>query len=371
MVNSKKTLWWVVGIVIVFVIVVAFSANQKPTETGPIRIGVFTPLTGDAAVYGESLKKGLSLAVEDANKEGVLGRKIELVYEDTHLDSKTAVDVMNKFTSIDKFPAVIAAEGSGATTAAMPLADKTKTLTVIPVASAAPLKDAGDYVFRVVPSDDYRGQQLGDVAKKLGYNTAAILYLNDDYGIGIRDIFKSSFTALGGQITNLEPFASGNTDFRSQLTKIKSSNPDVIIVAAHKEFVVIAKQIKALAVASKIINTEVVDTAVLKEAGSAAEGIMALDFATTTDYVGFADKFKAAYGTTPSVYSDYGYDALGVIVAAMRDTKSVDSTKLKNDLYKIEYKGATGIVKFDRNGEVTAKLFVTYVVKNGVFVKSE
>ncbi|MCX6715421.1 MAG: ABC transporter substrate-binding protein [Candidatus Taylorbacteria bacterium] len=371
MVNLKKTSMWVAGIIVVLVIIAAVSASQKPTEIGPIKIGVFTPLTGDAAVYGESLKKGLTLAVEDANKDGVLGRKIELVYEDTHLDNKTAVNVMNKFISIDKFPIIIAAEGSGATTAAVPLADKTKTITIIPVASAASLKDAGDYVFRVIPSDDFRGLQLGKLANHLGYETAAIFYVNDDYGIGIRDLFKSSFTALGGQVVGMESFASGDTDFRSQLTKVKSVNPDVILLAARKEFSVILKQLKTMSIVSKVLAPEILDSDIIKASGSVGEGVVTLGFASTTDYIGFADKYKTAYGATPALYSDFGYDALGIIVAAIRDSGSVDSTKLKNDLYKIEYKGATGLIKFDQNGEVMPKPLITYIVKNGVFVKSE
>jgi branched-chain amino acid transport system substrate-binding protein len=370
MTNSKKTLWWVVGIIIVVIVIVIF-ANQKPAETGPIKIGVFTPLSGDAAIYGESLKKGMDLAAVDANKDGVLGRKIELVYEDTHLDNKLAVDVMTKFTSVDKFPIVIAAEGSGATAAAMPLADKTKTLTILPIATADSLKNAGQYVFRIIPADGYRGQQMGNLANGLGFKTAAIIYVNDDYGVGIRDIFRSSFAALGGQVIDTESFASGDTDYRTQLTKIKAANPDVIIMAARKEFPIILKQMRAMSISSKVIASEVIENSLLKNAGNAAEGVMALDFATTTDYVGFAAKFQAAYGTTPSLYSDFGYDAVGVIAAAIKETGSVDSTKLKNDLHNIEYKGATGIIKFDQYGQVTAKPLISYVVKNGIFVKSQ
>jgi len=348
-----------------------FVLLSEPTETGPIKIGVLTPLSGDAAIYGESLKKGMDLAVEKANVEGVLGRKVELMYEDTHLDSKTAVSAFNKFVDINKLSLVIVAEGSGATSAVVPLADKTQTLVIIPIASVDSLKDAGDYVFRIIPSDNYRGEQMGRFVKELGYNQAAVLYVNDDYGIGIKNIFSNSFGNAGGQVSITEAFSSGSVDYRSQLTKIKQSNPTVLVVAARKEFPVIMKQKNELGIKSAIIASEMVDTSIIDFARADMDGILTLDFAPATDFVEFRNNFRTKYGIDAPLYSDYGYDSVGVLIDAVKKAKSTNSTKVKNALYNIDYKGATGIIKFDLLGEVTEKLLIPVVVEGGKFIESK
>jgi len=367
--TSKKILGFV-GAVIVIIVAIGLFSNV-PIDTRPIRIGVLTPLTGDAAIYGESLKKGLDLAVEEINKDGVLNRKVELVYEDTHLDSKTAVSAFNKFINTDGLNIVIIAEGSGATSAVVPLADKTKTLVMIPLASADSLKDAGDYVFRIIPADNYRGQEIAKFAKTTGSISMAVLYVNDTYGVGLRDIISQSFLDLGGKIVAEEAFASGDIDYRGQLTKIKEANPDVIVIAARKEFPIIMKQKNNLGLKNKVIASEVIDDSILKTAGNDMAGVLTLDFAPATDYVNFKTNFKQKYDTDVPLYSDYGYDSLKIIIEAVEKTKSIDATKLKNTLYNIEYKGATGEIKFNSLGEVMEKIMIPLVVKNGQFVKLE
>ena len=368
---NKNILKGVVSLVLVTTVVLVFVSCSKPKETSPIKIGVMTPLTGDAAIYGESLKKGMDLAVEKANVEGVLGRKIELIYEDTHLDSKVAVSAFNKFVNIDNLDLVVVAEGSGATSAVVPLADKTKTLVIIPIASADSLKTVGDYVFRVIPSDNYRGEKMGKYAKDLGFNKVAVLYVNDDYGIGIKNIFSDSFKKEGGQVFIAETFNSGGVDYRSQLTKIKETNPDAIVIAARKEFPVIMKQKNELGIKARVLASEVIDSSIIESAGSDMDGVLALDFAPATDFVGFKETFKKKYNTEAPLYSDYGYDSIGILIEAIEKTKTTDSTKIKNALYDIEYKGATGLISFNSLGEVMEKTLIPLIVKDGKFVESK
>jgi len=337
-------------------------------ENNSIRIGVFAPLTGEGAFYGNTMKKGLDLAMEDINNEGgILGKQIQLVYEDTYLDPKAAVTAMNKFIHVDKLPIVIAAEGSGATSAAAPLADSTKTLMMIGIASTPTLKDAGDYVFRVIPSDDYQGEEMVRLATELGHENAGILYVNDAYGVGIRDVFSEGFSTVGGVIIE-EAFESEATDFKTQLTKIKASNPDVIIMIARKEFPLILKQAKELGLSAQIIASETLKNEELIQAsGDSAEGVLITYFSEPIDYVNFKAKFQAKYGADPSSYSDFGYDALQVLAIAIEDAGTTSSEKVKNALYDVVYQGATGIVKFDSNGEITGKPFTIYKVMDGKF----
>jgi branched-chain amino acid transport system substrate-binding protein len=197
----------------------------------------------------------------------------------------------------------------------------------------------------------------------------AILYVNDTYGVGLRDIISQSFLGLGGKIVAEEAFASGDTDYRGQLTKIKEANPDVIVIAARKEFPIIMKQKNNLGLKNKVIASEVIDSSILKTASSDMDGVLTLDFAPATDYANFKTNFKQKYGTDAPLYSDYGYDSLKIIIEAVEKTKSTDATKLKNALYNIEYKGATGEIKFNSLGEVMEKMMIPLEVKDGVFTR--
>lgn len=327
-----------------------------------IKIGVFAPLTGDAAIYGDSLKKGSDLAMEDINSEGgVLGRQVKLVYEDTHLDAKLTVSTMSKFVNVDKLDFVISAEGSGATLAAAPLADETKTLMMVAIASTPSIKEAGDYVFRVVPSDDYQAVEMARLSEEREYKNAAILYVNDEYGIGITKILDEKLNLVAK-----ESFESGVTDFKTQLTKIKSKNTDVLIIVARKEFPTILKQTKEIGIESQIIaSVELKDETIINTSGDNAENVLIPFFAETTDYVKYENKFKAKYDVEPALFSNYGYDALKVLSIAIENAGTTDSEKVKDELYRTTYYGATGIIKFDENGEVNEKPFVVYQVRNG------
>lgn len=364
----NKTTKIIIGIVVVLLVIAGiwYGVSQKPKEMGVIRIGVFAPLTGDAAVYGDALKKGIDLAADDTNNNGgVLGKKIELVYEDTHLDSNAAVTATNKFINIDKLNMIIAAEGSGATLAAVPLADKTKTIMMVPIASTAAIRDAGDYVFRVIPSDGYRGTEMANLAMQKGYKKIAVLYVNDAYGVGINNLIKETFKGDNRQVVAEESFEPDAKDFRTQLTKIKAANPDAIMIEARKEFPTILKQAKELNINSQMIASEMLTDGLLQEAGSSAEGLMVIDFAPTTDYVNFKAEYKNKYGADPALYSDYGYDSLRVLGMAINNAGSTDSTKIKDVLYNVSYNGATGTVKFDSYGETAEKQFIVYKVENG------
>ncbi len=354
------------AILAVFLVAGCTSGNvvyleQKTKE--PIEIGVFTVLSGDAAVYGNAIKNGLDLAAGEINNEGgVLGREVKLVYEDTHLDSKAAVSTMNKFVNVNGYPIVIAAEGSGATLAAAPLADETRTVYMVPIASTPELKTAGDYVFRVVPSDSAQAEVMVKIAEERQYETAGVLYVNDAYGVGIRDAFKEGF----GNVVAEETFTSGDKDFRTQLTKIKAKNPEVLVIVARAEFPAILKQAKELGIESQIIASETLrEESLIESAGEAAEGVLVPFFAEPTDYVGYKEKYKEKYGEEPAIYSEYGYDSLMALEQAIEEAGTTNSEEVKEALYDVEYYGASGIVKFDQYGEVTEKPFVVYEVVNG------
>lgn len=356
---------------IISLLLLVTACSQNPsgqiTAESVIKIGVIAPLTGEASSYGLAAKEGLDFAVKEINsKGGILGKKIQLDYEDSEFDNKKAVSIMNKFINVDNYDIVIVADGSGPTTAVAPMADQTNTLIMATLASTPQLSTMGDYVFRTVSSDTYQGTKMADFAEDKGYETAAILYANDAYGQGIRDVFKKEYS---GEIISLEPFNNGDTDFKIQLAKIKDKEPELIVLAVRKELPNVLTQIKTLKIKSALLGTETTkDDELIKAAGSSAEGMYSVYYSKPTDYKGYRTKFKAEYDQEPPAYSDYSYDAVYVLSEAITKANSFESEKIKNQLYSVRFKGATGIVEFDSNGDVINKPFTFYKVIDGSFV---
>ena len=370
--NSKVLTWLIVVALIVIGLSIILILNEHATglivgNEAPLEIGVFTPLSGDAAIYGDAMKKGLDLAAQEVNQDGgVLGREVRLVYSDTYLDSKEAVSAVKKFIEVDGIDFIIAAEGSGATSAAVPLADSSETIMMIPIASTPTLKDAGDYVFRIIASDAYQGRKIAEIAESLNKKSAGILYLNDAYGFGVKNTFKQEFD---GRVIE-ESFNQGDSDFKTQLTKIKNKDPDVVVIVARTDAPNIIKQIHELGIDVQIIaSAEFKDESLVKATGDLAEGIILPFYTETTDYVDYKEKFEEKYDEEPALFSDYGYDSLMVVVDAIEAGRSFETLEVKERLYDTAHYGATGIVKFDYFGERTDNKFVAYRIENGVFVE--
>lgn len=343
--------------------------KEKDTQT-TIDIGVIAPLTGEAASYGLAAKQGMDFAVQEINNQGgVLGKQIQLHYGNSQFDPKQAVSLMNKFVNIDEFKIIIVADGSGPTTAVAPLADQTKTLIIATLASSPQLSPMGDYLFRTVPSDAYQGKELAKWANKQKFERAAILYVNDPYGVGIKEVFSEVFT---GKIVITESFEDSADDFRTSLTKIKQKNPDVLLLVVRKELPLVLKQIKELGLKTTLVGTETTkNDELISKAGNAAEDFYSIFYAEPVDYKNYKANFKQMHGKEPESYGTYSYDAIYVLADAMQRTKSFDTTKLKDALYDTKWYGASGIVAFDVQGDVIDKPFTMFHVENGKFVAME
>ncbi|MCL5010795.1 MAG: ABC transporter substrate-binding protein [Patescibacteria group bacterium] len=336
------------------------------------------PLTGDAAIYGASPKKGAELAISEINANGgINGKKLELVAEDSKCDAKEAVNAINKLANIDKVKFIIGGMCSSETLAAAPIAESNKVVMVSPVSTNYKVSQAGDYIFRTVASDALQGKKAAELAYQMGFRKTAILYIStNDYGPGLEMVFKAEFAKLGGQVVISESHAAGDADFRTQLTKMKSANPDVLYLPSQMpENALVVKQAKELGIACQIIGTETIqDEKFIEAVGEAANGII---FTSFTQYKGatayaFSAKFKQMFGEEKAIYSDYAYDAVYALSKAMATCKNPqDSECVKAELYKTDFVGATGPVAFDENGDVEGKDFAVFKIENNKFVSQQ
>ena len=362
----KKAIWWIVGIILVVVIVITVSRGSN-TETGPIKIGVITSLSGELAKYGEGMKNAIEMAINDSGAKD----KIQLILEDDHSCTiANDVSAVQKLVNIDKVNSII---GPLCSSAMLSISDVTEKNNIFMMTSGASSKTVTvnrNYVFRTVTSDSAGAKKIADLTIGKGYKNISLLHnvANDAYVQEIAD-FKDTFEGAGGKIIVDESYVSNATDFRSQLTKIKGSQTDALVVSGFpKEVGTLIKQAKALGIKVPILATgESVGTAdLINTAGNDAEGLIFPKAQTPTnkESADFIAAYKKNYGVDPVLYTAESYDAAKILIAGNR---SVDD--IKAAVYKMgqNYPGASGMINFEKTGDVT-KPYTIVIVKDGKFV---
>lgn len=339
-------------------------------EAKTVKIGVLLPLTGSLANVGAGMRDAVILAAEDANaKGGIDGKKLELVIEDTSCDPAKAVTALNKMITQDKIVALVGGTCSGESLAIAPILNQNKIVAISPSASQADLRDkGGDYFFRIVPSDAFQAKVAAKYAKEdLGAIKVAVLYQNDEWGVGLKDGFLKEFPEEQGFVVNAESFEKGATDVRTQITKLKSSGPDLLYMPCYPaECAVALQQISESGYTGKVMGADGGDdAATLRAVGEAADGFT-ITVASPSTGGSFNQKFKAKYGKDAGVYTAHIYDALTLLVNSAKDSASGPS--MKDNLYDVfGYTGQSGVISFDKYGEITTAVYDIKEFRDGNF----
>lgn len=345
--------------------------EPKSATQGPIKIGFINHLTGEAATYGQSMKKGTDLALAEVNAAGgVNGRKIEVIFEDDKLDNNQAVAAARKLIEQDKVKVIMGSGSSSKTLAIGPITREAKVILISSISTAPSLKDLGPYFFAVMPSDFAQGAEWANYAKKSGIKEAAVMYINNDYGLGVKDIFTKKFTADGGKVLAEVGFKESGTDFRTEVLKVRQSGAKYVFIVSHvKEGGLILKQAKELGVQAQWIGDVALQTKEVPElAAGGAEGMLAMSVGLKTQekYKAFEKAFKDQYKEDPTIWSDFAYDTTMLIVEAMK-AGNLEPDAIGKWLKGLKsWPGATGPVSFDENGIRQAEgAYQLYQVKGG------
>ncbi|OGH65734.1 MAG: hypothetical protein A3B90_01930 [Candidatus Magasanikbacteria bacterium RIFCSPHIGHO2_02_FULL_41_13] len=329
----------------------------------PIKIAWMGPLSGDVANLGKDALAASQLAVDELNVAGgVKGRKIELVVEDGKCNPKDASAAANKLINIDKVSSVIVTCSPEVNVIA-PIANANKVAVLSSCASAPNITDAGDYIFRTYPSDSFQGVYVADyVYNKLGKRKVAILAAQNDWALGIEKAFKQDFENLGGQVVVVEEFSQEVRDLRSQITKIKNSEAELIYFPAFTEATLLGlKQIKELGVTVPVIGGDTWDDQKVLESDF-AQGVL---YTTVRPNYNFEWKAKMdAKGINTTLCTPPSYDNVKIL-ADIIGRVGDDGEKIKNELYKVkDYAGVNGNITLDQNGDLTSAVYDMKKIEN-------
>ncbi len=346
------------------------SENTKAGDT--IKIGGLAPLTGNVSVYGVATNNGIKMAVDEINKAGgVLGKQIEYIVYDEKGDPIEAVNAYNKLVQDDKIIALIGDVTSKPTIAVAQKAVKDRIPMITATGTTADITKAGDNVFRACFIDPYQGELMAEyAAKKLNAKTAAIIYDNgDDYSTGVADAFEKEAKEAGITITNKEAYQPGSVDFKSQLTKIKAGNPDVLMIPVYySDVALIAAQAKDIGIKSKLLGADGWDGVLEKIDKSNLDAVKDCYFCSQYSpenkdekLQNFLKQYTEKYKSEANMFAVLGYDALGMMAAAINKAGSVDSEKIIEALKNLEYKGLTGSTTFDENRNPVRDAVITTI----------
>ncbi len=362
-----KIIGWIVIIVLIIWGIIALEDNTSK-ETGPIKIGVSLPLTGEAASYGEGGMGGLQLALKEINEtRGADARKIELIIEDDQCDS-TGSTVFNKLVNVDKVVAIIGPLCSAAAGPAIPVAQNAGIPTII-WASAPNLTQTGDFIFRTYPSDSFQGIFSAEHIKNtLGKSKVAIVYVKNDWGQGLHDVFVKKFTELGGTIVFDEGVAQDTKDLKTIMSKVKAANPDLVYYPMYPAGAIAGlKQAKTIGLNVPFFSGDAFDTNEVLVPES--EGVQYSIFKVNNPDEFTAKVKELTGGKTTNLMTPLTYDGLKILVSII-DKVGTDNKAIQAELAKLSYKGVSlPLIELGADRELKAADFVIKEIKGGKAVE--
>ncbi|MEJ1972413.1 MAG: ABC transporter substrate-binding protein [Lacunisphaera sp.] len=326
----------------------------------PIKVGEYASLTGKEAGFGQTSHHGVVMAIEEINAAGgVLGRPLELAYEDNQTKAGESATAAKKLISRDKVIALIGEVSSGRSLEAAPIAQQAKIPMIAPAATNPKVTQTGNYIFRVCFIDPFQGTVMAKFAKDdLKAKKVAILSsVSNAYSLGLAKFFKETFTANGGEVAAEKNFSEGDKDFRAQLTAVKAAGVDAVFVPGYyTEAALIVRQARDLGLTVPFFGGDGwEDEQLLKIGGEALNGCYySTHFsAENTDsvVVNFAKKYKARWdGEVPGAFSALGYDAVYVLADAIKRAGGTEGPKLRDALAATRnFSGVSGVTTIDQD----------------------
>ena len=333
--------------------------SDAPAGDKTAKFALISATTGGAAAYGEAIKNGVDLAVEEINKkaEAEKGYKINLVFEDTKGEKNEAINAMKKVIHKDNVLAVAGPMLSGEMFAAGPVAVQGKVVSLGTSTTAEGITDIGEYVFRnAVPESIAVDAAIRKSHETLGFKTAAIMYSNNnDQMVSVHKTAEKALKDLGVQIVDVETFADKDTDFSAQLTKVQAAKPDIIVVASlYQEGALIMKKMREIGMTQKVVGSNGFNSpAFITSAGAAADGVIVGTpwFPNKDDQKvkDFRKAYTAKYGKEPDQFAAQAYDGMYLLYEALKASGSTtDREKFRSALKNIkDFMGVTGKFSFD------------------------
>jgi branched-chain amino acid transport system substrate-binding protein len=374
-----------------------YGQAESPTvvvpKGGTIKIAMVTDLTNLIPQFGQDIANAGQLAVAQANEAGgIQGFQVEALVEDDRCTAQDATTVANKVVSDPEIVAVMGHICSGATIAASDIYEQARIPMMSPSATAASVTERGvDVMNRVAFRDDVQGVvDANYIYKVLGFTKIAVLHDNDAYGLGLAEVVRDTFTALGGEVVDFEGINTADQDFRPVLTPIAAEGPEALFFGGYvQQAVLLVPQMKDVGMSDVVFFSDdgVYGQALIDGAGDAANGAYA-SFAETPKVdperlAAFDTAYEDMFGVKPSdlgPFHYHAYDSTNMILAAIDKVAEVDAdgnlvidreALIKALRETADFDGLTGVLTCDSKGDCGAGSIAVNEVEDGAWVTVE
>lgn len=349
----------------------------KRSSGDEILVGEYGSLTGTTATFGQSTDHAIQMAFDEINAAGgILGKKVRVIVEDDQSKPEEAATAVTKLINQNHVVAMLGEVSSSRSLAAAPICQANRVPMISPSSTNPRVTQVGDFIFRVCFIDPFQAEVGARIAwETLKLKKVAILSdVRNDYSVGLQTFFRQHYKQLGGDIVAEQSYSEGDSDFRAQLTQIKSANPEGIYVPGYyTEVATIARQARELGITVPLIGGDGWDSPRLWEiGGEALNGCYFSNHYSVDDPAPAVQKFVAdyrkRYNQTPDALAALGYDAARILADAMTRAGSTDGAKVRDALVSTkDFQGVTGQITI--NAERNAvKPAVVLKIENGKFV---
>jgi len=329
------------------------------------------PLTGDGAAWGEIEKNTIQLAVDEINASGgVKGKKIEVKYEDGKCEGTTALAAAKKLVEIDGIK-ILLVSCSQEIVPIAPYAEANKVIALTSYASASNISNLGKYIFRNSYTNIDMSKAMANISIQKG-KTAAIISEQSAFASDLRDIFIREYKTAGGTLVDSENYDQGARDFRTQITKIISLNPSVVVINPNgpDSGIAVIQQLRQLGYKGEFVGNFFGGSAEVQKIAEAQGMVYVSDpvFSESPLKQKVFSEYKQKYGVTPDLPWPVGsrYDAVYILKQAF-ETAGDDPTDVMNYLHNMpkDFTGILGTYRFNAdNADITNVKPSIAIIKN-------
>jgi branched-chain amino acid transport system substrate-binding protein len=342
------------------------ESKKESQSSNTIKIASAGPLSGSSANSGKDLQNGAQLAIDEINASGgveVAGKKyqIELISEDDGADLKQGATVAQKIVDNNAISAVVGHYNSGVTMAAQPIYAAAGLVTITPSASnpdvtlkSKKAADGSAMMYRMVAHDGMQGPALATYAQKKGLKKIAIIDDATTYGKGLADQVDKKAKELGMDVVTRETATDKTTDFKSILTKVKSSGADVVMWGGLDDTAAtFAKQAREIGLTAKLLMPDAVCTEnYITLAAGASKGticsVTGLPLEEMKDGMAFKERFEKRFPNQKvQGFAPFAYDAVFTLVAAIKKSGSTKPADIAVAMKGLNLAGLSGSISFD------------------------
>jgi branched-chain amino acid transport system substrate-binding protein len=345
-------------------LLMAVSAGAQATS--PIRIGFASAMSGPAAITGEGVRWGATLAVEEINaRGGVMGRKLEAFFADNKAQPGEAVSAVRKLVDVDQVDVIIGQTHSGACLGAMPVVKELGVPMVIEACSHPQIralsgKGGNEWTFRVALDDEIMAYTFARYMARQGVKSASILAMNNDFGRGAADAYDAAFKKANIKLLSTEFFDPGQPDYRPVLTRLKRASPEAILaIILASDGAPFMRQFRELGLTQRVFSRGSLGSAEflyqVRDNPKIGDGVIEASYWITGLDPEWDKKWTERYKVPPRIHGSLAaitlkWAVVPALEIALKKHGKADRQTIRAALEEVDVKDSPlGPIKFDAN----------------------